>query len=137
MSMLNFCEAFHKNNSVGKLCLKKKGSGTGLMTLGDGVHQKGGNFEHLVHGKNVNMLQVDADMVFVFDMVTAPEYKDQAESTKTTLLRNIVGEAVVWYVFWKIIGIADEWTQHCLNVGILTKETEGYVMFAQEQALRI
>ena len=55
------------------------------------------------------------------------------ERTRRETLR---GKPLHGKFFRKISGIADERTWQWLNGGYLTKATEGYVMAAQEQALR-
>ena len=80
------------------------------------------------------MLNFVADIGVVSETVTAQEYKDQAERTKKD---SLLGRPLHGMFFRKISGIADErrnW--QWLNGGFLTKATEGYVMAAQEQALR-
>ena len=78
-------------------------------------------------------VKVVADMGVVSETVTAQEYKDQAEKTRKDAL---LGKPLHGMFFRKISGIADERTWQWLNGGFLTKATEGYVMAAQEQALR-
>ena len=131
--ILTLCGAFHKRGSVFRLYLKRKEGGRGLISVEDCVRQEEAGLSTYVKGSGEWMLKAVADMGVVSGEETAQQYKDRMERTRRETLR---GKPLHGKFFRKISGIADERTWQWLNGGYLTKATEGYVMAAQEQALR-
>ena len=76
--MLTLCGAFHKRGSFGRLYLKRKEGGRGLITVEDCVRQEEAGLSTCVRGSGEWMLKVVADMDVVSETVTAQKYKDQA-----------------------------------------------------------
>ena len=75
--MLTLCGAFHKRG-VGRLYLKRKEGGKGLISVEDCVRREEASLSTYACGSGEWMLKVVADMGIVSETVTAQEYKDNA-----------------------------------------------------------
>ena len=130
---LTFCGAFHKRGSVGRLYLKRKEGGKGLISVEDCVRQEEGSLGLYVRGSEEWMLKVVAEMGVVSGVESAKEYKDHVERTRREAL---LAKPLHGKFFRSVSGVADERSWQWLNGGYLTKATEGFILAAQEQALR-
>ena len=131
--ILTFCGAFHKRGSVGRLYLKRKEGGKGLISVEDCVRQEEGSLGLYVGGSEEWMLKVVSGMGVVARVESAKEYKDRVERTRREALR---AKPLHGSFFRSVSEVADERSWQWLSGGYLTKATEGFILAAQEQAVR-
>ena len=103
---LTFCGAFHKRGSVGRLYLKRKEGGKGLISVEDCVRQEEGSLGLYVRGSEEWMLKVVAEMGVVSGVESAKEYKDRVERTRreALLAKPLNGKFFVVLVAWQMSG---------------------------------
>ena len=106
-----------------------------MISVEDCVRQEEASLAEYVRRKDKDewMLKVVAEMDVVSGTESAQEYKDRMERTRRD---ELLAKPLHGKFFQKVRDVADERSWQWLNGGYLTKATEGFILAAQEQALR-
>jgi len=136
---LSMAGAFHTRGSTLRLYIKRKEGGKGLISVEDCVKMERANLKSYVSESEEWLLKEVAAMKLVKSVESGADYKKRIDAERKESLRSkpLHGK------FFNIIeGLAEEGkvdldrSWQWLKAGYLTKSTEGFIMAAQEQALR-
>ena len=136
---LSMCGAFHTRGNVTRLYLKRSDGGRGLISVEDCVRMEEANLARYIGESDEWMLKEVAEMGLVSGVETGEEYRKRRERERKEELR---GKSLHGKYFREVEAVAEaggvdrERSVQWLKAGFLTKATEGFIMAAQEQALR-
>ena len=136
---LSMCGAFHTRSSTSRLYLKRKDGGRGLISIEDCVRMEEANLSHYIANSSEWLLKEVAEMRLVSSVETGEQYRKRRElERKEALLgKPLHGKFIAdMEKLAEEGGVDRERSWQWLNGGFLTKATEGFIMAAQEQALR-
>ena len=129
--LLTMFGAFHMKSSVGRLYMKRKDGGRGLISVVDCVKAEELGLFGYVKESNEWMLKVVGETLEIKE--TKGEYKNRVESERIECFR---AKRLHGKFLRDVSGVADPRSWQWLRAGYLGKGIEGYVCAAQEQALR-
>jgi hypothetical protein len=125
---------FHRHGSVGRLYMKRKEGGRGLISVEDCVRLEEKGLWEYVNGSEEWMLKEVVGMPFVLreQVESRDEYRKRVEAER----KESLNEKVLHGRFFREIKeIADERSWQWVSGGYMAKSTERYIFAAQEQAL--
>lgn len=128
---LSMFGVFHEKSSVGRLYMKRKNGGRGLISVINCVREEELGLFGYVKDSKEWMLSVISETLEVGE--TKMEYKNRIESERAN---NLLEKRLHGKFLRDVKEVADERSWQWLRAGYLNKGTEGYVCAAQEQALR-
>ena len=136
---LSMAGAFHTRGSSLRLYIKRKEGGKGLISVEDCVKMERANLKSYVSESEEWLLKEVASMELVKSVESGTDYKKRIEAERKETLRS---KPLHGKFFNVVEGLAEEGvvdldrSRQWLKAGFLTKSTEGFIMAAQEQALR-
>lgn len=129
---MNGC--LHPRGNVGRLYMTRKDGGRGLISCEDCVGNEEKSLRLYAQTANEWMLEFVADDLELDDQVDMKTYKRQKNDQKKQQWRE---KPLHGKFLRDIEEVSTERTWEWLKAGHLTKETEGLILAAQEQALRV
>jgi len=130
---LTICGAFHKRGSVGRLYLKRKDGGRGLISVEDCVRMEQKSLCEYVGKSEEWMLKVVADLGVVSEVETLEHYRKRVIDERKASLE---AKPLHGMFFRNVKDVADVRSWQWLGGGYVSKAIEGFVFAAQEQAIR-
>jgi len=136
---LSMAGAFHTRGSSHRLYIKRKEGGKGLISVEDCVKMEKANLRSYVSDSEEWLLKEVAAMDLVKSVETAAELKKRVDAERKENLKSKPLHGKYLNVLEELaeegaIDLNRSW--QWLKAGYLTKSTEGFIMAAQEQALR-
>ena len=131
--------AFHRKSNVGRLYLKRKDGGRGLISVEDCVRIEEENLLRYVNGSEEWMLQLVSQEGIVAGRIHDVEYRKRVEEQRKA---ELVGKPLHGRFFNSTDvneqgdTIAGPRSWEWVRSGYMTKSTEAYLFAAQVQALR-
>ena len=136
---LSMAGAFHTRGSSLRLYIKRKEGGKGLIRVEDCVKMERANLKSYVSESEEWLLKEVAAMELVKSVESGDEYKKRIEAERKENLRSKPLHGSFFNTIEELAeeGVVDlDRSWQWLKAGYLTKSTEGFIMAAQEQALR-
>ena len=137
--ILSMAGAFHTRGSSHRLYIKRKEGGKGLIRVEDCVKMERANLKSYLSDSEEWLLKEVAAMDLVKGVESAADYKKRIEAERKETLRSKPLHGKFFNIIEELAeeGVVDlDRSWQWLKAGFLTKSTEGFIMAAQEQALR-
>ena len=130
--ILTMCGVFNRKSGVGRMYLKRKDGGRGLISVADCVEGEKRSLCEYVRNSDEWMLKVVAESSLVSEVESKTVYEKRVETLRK---EDMEQKSIHGRFFRGVKQVASERSYDWLKSGYLGKATESYICAAQEESL--